>query len=204
MVEQAELREGHDHAVLVAGADDLLILNGTSGLNEVGDTALGSLVDGVTEGEEGIRGDGDALQGGHELVLLLLGEGGGHDIEHLLPLLLLDGGEVALDVADAAVDAVLLLDALLELHAHNLGVLAKVPGLDLAAGELDAINTGLLAGADTDHLTAESIADGVGLGVLSSDGGNNEVDDGWRGEQKRGGERRKRMSACQLLMNVKH
>lgn len=117
----------------------------------------------------------DTLEGGHELVLLLLGEGLGDLLEEGLPVLALKVGEVALDVAHASVDAVLALDALLELESKNLGVLTEVPNLNLASSELDTVNAGLLASADTDHLTVLGVANRVRLGVLESDGGHGKI-----------------------------
>jgi hypothetical protein len=46
--------------------------------------------------------------------------------------------------------------------------LTKVPGSDLAACELDAVDSALLARADADHLAVLGIPHGVTLRVLHS------------------------------------
>src|SRR5690606_5713549 len=75
-------------------------------------------------------------------------------------------GEVALDVADAPVDAILLLQTRLEAQPEHLGMAPELPGVRLLTGELGAVDPRLLASTDADHLTAYRIADGVRLRVL--------------------------------------
>ena len=142
------------------------------------DTQLGGMIDGVAEGEERIRAKRDTGHLAHELGLLGLGDGFGDHGKLLLPLGTFDGGESTLDEANAGVHAVLLLDALGELHVHDLGVHAQGPGAKLAAGELDAIDARLLTGTDTNHHTVLGVADGIGLGVLDADGREDKIADG--------------------------
>ena len=133
MVEKTNVGESHGHIVLISGLDDNIILNGTTGLSNVLDTILGSTINVITEGEEGIRGKRDTSEGGEELVLLLLGKRLRLNLKVLQPLLLLDLGEVALDVSHASVNTLLSLDGRLELETKDLGVLTKVPARDLTS-----------------------------------------------------------------------
>mmetsp|Transcript_53887 Transcript_53887/g.135412 ORF Transcript_53887/g.135412 Transcript_53887/m.135412 type:complete len:284 (+) Transcript_53887:1169-2020(+) len=126
------------------------------------------MVDVVPEGEEGVRRDGHALERLEEILLLSLGQRLGHLFEFVVKLFLFDVSEIALDVPHSAVDAVLPLDALLELQSHHLRVLTKIPCGDFASGEFDAVDSALLAGPDADHLAVEGVAHRVGLGVLDA------------------------------------
>mmetsp|Transcript_10755 Transcript_10755/g.29150 ORF Transcript_10755/g.29150 Transcript_10755/m.29150 type:complete len:323 (-) Transcript_10755:1006-1974(-) len=176
VVEETHARVSHDHAVLVGGLGDALVLHGAAGVHEVLDTKAGCHINVVAEREECIRGDADVLEVGlQELLLLRICEGLNEGGEVALPFLELRSREVALDVLDARVDAVLALDALLEGEAEHLGVLAQCPRVCLAAGELDTIDTALLACPHTDHLAALGVADGVGLRVLDADLSEHEV-----------------------------
>src|SRR4051812_39358406 len=53
--EVALVREDHRHSVSVSGLDDLLIANASAGLYDGGHSGLGSALDAVREGEEGVR-----------------------------------------------------------------------------------------------------------------------------------------------------
>ena len=113
-----------------------LVRHAASGLHNVADADLGGVIDAVAEGEEGVGGEDDAVEGGHVLGFGLGCEGWGNFVEVRLPPDALLGGEVALDVADAGVDAVLPLDPGLEAEGKDRGVLPEGEGGDLAAGEL--------------------------------------------------------------------
>ena len=62
MMEQAHAGEGHGHAVFVGSRDDIVVAGGAAGFEDVLHTGLGSAVDAVAEGEEGVRAEGDAGQ----------------------------------------------------------------------------------------------------------------------------------------------
>ena len=59
MVEQPDPREGHNHAVLVAGLDHLVVTHGAAGLGYIFHSALMSAFNVVSKREEGIRAKGD-------------------------------------------------------------------------------------------------------------------------------------------------
>src|SRR5512137_1626859 len=73
----------------------------------------------------------DAVELGDPVGLLLQGELRDGLLEEVVEDPALGGGELALDVADPPVDAVLALDALLEAQVHDLGVPAQVPDVGL-------------------------------------------------------------------------
>ena len=54
MVEQADAREGHGDAVLVAGGNDVIVAHAASGLGDVLHAALVCPLNVVAEGEEGV------------------------------------------------------------------------------------------------------------------------------------------------------
>ena len=60
MSKVALAREGHGHAELIAGLDDLLVFDRASGLNDVLDAPVFSFFDGVSKRKEGV-GDEDRL-----------------------------------------------------------------------------------------------------------------------------------------------
>ncbi len=76
---------------------------------------------------------------------------------------------VALDVADLPVDAFLSTDRVDERQCPHLGVPAEPPGIDLGAGELGAVDAGLLPGADADDHPGSRVRNGVRLGVPGGD-----------------------------------
>ena len=76
-MEQPDTAEGHGNAVTVAGINDLLVADGTTGLHNSGHAAAAGALDVVAKGEEGITAQGNAgdlIQPG---TLFLCGEGRG-------------------------------------------------------------------------------------------------------------------------------
>ena len=71
---------------------------------------------------------------------------------------------------------------------QGLGMLAQEPGVGLAAGKTDAVDSGLLTGAHTDGLAVKGKANGVTLGILQGDQGNDQVDLGGLGQLLVGGD----------------
>ena len=59
-MEEAQVGEGHRHAVLLAGRDHLLVRHTAAGLRDEAHAHPARVVDGVAEGEEGIAGHGHA------------------------------------------------------------------------------------------------------------------------------------------------
>lgn len=55
VMEQADVRHGHRHVVLVGRLDDIVVADGAAGLGDVGHAALVGTLDVVAEGEESIR-----------------------------------------------------------------------------------------------------------------------------------------------------
>mmetsp|Transcript_15041 Transcript_15041/g.47404 ORF Transcript_15041/g.47404 Transcript_15041/m.47404 type:complete len:263 (+) Transcript_15041:19-807(+) len=182
VVEEPEVRERHGHAVGVTGGDDLPVRHGAARLGHVLHAQLGRMVDGVAEGEEGVRGDGDARELAEEFGLFLRCEGFGGRLEVLLPLCPLGRLHVTLDVTHARVHAVLALHVLGELQARNLLVEAEPPRGHLPASELHAVHAALLPRSHPHHHAALGVAHGVGLRVLNGDGGEDEVQLGRQGQ----------------------
>mmetsp|Transcript_124624 Transcript_124624/g.265862 ORF Transcript_124624/g.265862 Transcript_124624/m.265862 type:complete len:281 (-) Transcript_124624:1170-2012(-) len=176
VVEESKPSEGHGHAVAIAGVDDLGIRHRPTWLGHVLHAVFGGMVDGIPEGEEGVGGDGDVCELSQELALLFCGEGLGSFVEVLLPFCELRRLHVSLDVADAGVHALLPFHAGLELQALHLLVESKAPCRHLPARKLHTVDTTLLSSTDTDHHTILGIPDGVGLGVLDSDGREDKVE----------------------------
>ena len=54
MMEKSDLGEGHHHAILIAGGDDVIITDGTARFSNIGDTGTVGPFDVVTEGEESV------------------------------------------------------------------------------------------------------------------------------------------------------
>ena len=123
----------HGHSVGVSGFGHTFILDRATGLRDVLDAVLGSLVNVITEGEEGVGDEGDVVHGLDEFVLLLLSERFRNDFEQGLPLFVFDFSEVTFDITNTSIDTVLLLHTLLELQAQHLGMLAEIPQSSLTS-----------------------------------------------------------------------
>ena len=54
MMEESDSGEGHNHAVLVGGGDDLIVADGAAGLGNVLHAGLAGTLHVVAEGEEGL------------------------------------------------------------------------------------------------------------------------------------------------------
>ena len=106
MVEETNPSEDHGHAILVTSRSDLRILYAATGLNDEGNADLGGVIDGIAEGEEGIRAHGNSGGGLHELVLLGLRQGLRNRGELGLPANLLLGGEITLNVSSKSPPAI--------------------------------------------------------------------------------------------------
>ena len=133
MVEQTAASMNHGHTIGVSSDSHTFILNRATGLGDVLDTILGSLINVITEGEEGIGDKRDVVHGLDESVLLLLGERFRDDLKESLPLLIFDFSEVTFNVTHASIHTVLLLHTLLELQAQDLGMLTEIPQSSLAS-----------------------------------------------------------------------
>mmetsp|Transcript_8361 Transcript_8361/g.19738 ORF Transcript_8361/g.19738 Transcript_8361/m.19738 type:complete len:546 (-) Transcript_8361:147-1784(-) len=133
------------------------------------------MVDGVAEGEEGVRGDGHAVQAFQEGALLLCCQCFGRSVEVLEPLCALRFLHVALNVSHPSVHPVLPLHTLLEGEALDLRVEAQPPSCHLATCELHAVHAALLACTYADHHPVLAVTDGVGLRVLDGDGSQDQI-----------------------------
>ena len=58
MMEQSGAREDHEHAVLIAGFDNIIVPDASAGLNHVVNTGFSCPLDVVAEGEERVGTDG--------------------------------------------------------------------------------------------------------------------------------------------------
>ena len=70
MVEETNARKCHGDTVAIAGLNDLVIANGSARFRDIRDTALSRSFNVIAEGEEGIRGERDAVQRIEPLTLL--------------------------------------------------------------------------------------------------------------------------------------
>src|SRR5436190_12089803 len=124
----------------------------------------GGLVDVVAERNRPVRRHGDAVQlpdplrsiDGHVRVAVTESSGKAG----LLPV-----REVALDGADLPVDAVLTADLVMEAETTYGRVAPEPPGVDLRTSELGAVDSRLLARANTEHHASVGVGDRVGLRV---------------------------------------
>mmetsp|Transcript_9298 Transcript_9298/g.19331 ORF Transcript_9298/g.19331 Transcript_9298/m.19331 type:complete len:275 (-) Transcript_9298:838-1662(-) len=175
MVKESDSRMAHGDSVVVTGFRNGSILDRPTGLGNVRDTQLGGVIDGIPEWEKGIAGNGNSGRSLEEFLLFFLRKWLGNRVKAGVPSDLFLVGKVALDVTNAGIDSVLSLGSLLEGQGQDLGVLSQIPGLNLAACQLDAIDAGLLSGTDTHHHSVLGESHRVGLGVLDADGGYNHV-----------------------------
>lgn len=183
MVEETEGGVGNDHIMGIGSSNDEVILDGSGGGSNVLDTGLLGAVDVVGEGEEGVGGDDDILELLHVSSTLLGSESSGDVIELGLPgSTLLTLANLVEDVEVNGVGLVSTLGLLLELKVQDLGVVAQPPVVGLVTSKTGAVDTGLLAGAETDDHSVLGVADRVRLGILEGDGGDNQIADGRLGQ----------------------
>ena len=175
-MEQPQAAEGHGDAVLVAGVDDLLVADGAAGLHDGGHAGAAGALDVVTEGEESVRTKANT---GHlaEVGLLFLG---GQRLrlagEGLCPYVITD--DILRGIADVNINGVVavgLCHIVAEGQIQHLVHVAQLPVVGLLTGQTGAVDAALLACAHADGLTIIGIAHAVGLGVLQSNQGNDEV-----------------------------
>jgi hypothetical protein len=57
-------------------------------------------------------------------------------------------------------------------------MVTKPPKICFSTGQTSAVDAGLLSGADSNDGTVVGVGDTVGLGVLESEGGDNQICDG--------------------------
>lgn len=183
MVEETEGGMGNDHIVGISSSNDEVILDGSGGSSNVLDTGLLGTVDVVGEGEEGVGGDDDILELLHVGSTLLGSESSGDGLELCLPgSTLLTLANLVENVEVNGVGLVSTLGLLLEVKVQDLGVVAQPPVVGLVTSKTGAVDTGLLAGTETDDHSVLGVADRVGLGILEGDGGDNQIANGRLGQ----------------------
>ena len=132
MVEQPDTGEGHDHAVLVGGFDDLVVPDGAAGLGDILHPRLSGPFHVVAEGEEGVRAQGDA---GEALGDPLLLDGGrqvlGAGLEKLLPDAAPGEGRKVRDVLIDGVVPLRTAQRVQEVQFQDPGVLPQPPDVRL-------------------------------------------------------------------------
>mmetsp|Transcript_35027 Transcript_35027/g.76629 ORF Transcript_35027/g.76629 Transcript_35027/m.76629 type:complete len:217 (-) Transcript_35027:1216-1866(-) len=133
------------------------------------------MINRITEREECIRAHCNTSSSTHELILFGLSQGLGDGRELSLPPQLLFGSKITLNVSDTGIDSVLAFHTLFELKSKDFGMLAQIPGANLAPSELYAVDATLLPCTNANHHTIVGKADGVTLSVLYADRGNNHI-----------------------------
>src|SRR5262245_23964175 len=127
VVEQAQLGVDERDAVLAAGRLDLVVARRAAGLRDEPDAVALCVLDVVAERDEPVRDERDAGHARDPRAPLVVRERLERDDERRAEVPLLARREIALDVADAPVDALLLLHALLEAETQHLRVRAQPP-----------------------------------------------------------------------------
>lgn len=181
-----------EHQVtLIRSFNTLLVHNTSTGGREVGSTTPLRSVNIVGEGEEGVGSTSDTSQLLHVLFPFFFGQRLGHGLEQALPLSTLTTLGLKRLTGDEQVNGIGLVGSLstfLEGQREDTRVVSKPPVVSLVTSETSAVDTRLLAGTKTDDGAVESITDRVGLGVLESEGSDDEVSDSRLGEILVGGD----------------
>lgn len=147
----------------VGGSKNSLVLDGTERSGDVAGTGADGAVDIVGEGEESIRGQGDAGVFGEPL-LTFFGRKRFWEFSKLGLVFFLFGAAGGDLVADVEVNCVALvgtLSAFSPLESEDAGMLAEPPVVGLVASETSAVDARLLAGTETNDHTALCVADRV-------------------------------------------
>ena len=180
MVEKSHACHGHDHVVSVAGFYDIIVPDGTARLSHIGDAALGSPFDIISEWEESIGAQNNTFEAGQIFSLLFSGERLRLFCEKLLPIAISYDIFVVLGkIYIYGVVPVRTLDLIFERQAEHLVVLAQVPFVSLFSGQPGAVDPGLLSGAHAYDLSVFRIAYGIGLGIFEGYEGYDHVPPGF-------------------------
>ena len=176
MMEQAQAGHGHGDVVFIARFDDIVIADGAAGLGDVVDTAAMSPFDVVTEGEESIAAQGDAVELGNPGFLFFPCERFRFFREQILPDAV--GQDVFVIIRDVDVDSVVTVraaDIVAERQIQDFRILAEPPDIGFVTSQARAVDAGLLTGADADGHAVFDVADRVGLSVFQGDEGDHQI-----------------------------
>ena len=161
-MEQTHSRECHYHAVLIGALDYEVVADGSAGLCNILNAASVSALYIITEGEERVGTEGNAVDGCKVSLDLLVGKRLGLYGEVLLPVavstyVIL----VAVDVSVYNVISVGSAESVLKGQGKHLFMLTKEPGIRLLTCKTGAVDSGLLTCTNADSLTVYRVANGV-------------------------------------------
>ena len=179
MVEQAQTSVRKYHIVLIRGLDALRIHDATTWGSKVLHSTPESPMDIIREREECVTRAGNAAELTCMVRALLRRERLRHALKHAFPLLTLAALEDF--TANEEINRIRLLGALhslLERQAQHARVVAQPPQIRFVTCETRAVNTRLLACADAYDRSTVGVRNAVGLSVLESESGNDEVSQG--------------------------
>lgn len=181
-----------EHQVTLIRSFNTLLVHDTSARGrEVGGTTPLCSVNIVGEGEEGVGSTSDTSQLLHVLFPFFLCQRLGHGLEQPLPLRTLTALGLERLTSDEQVNGIGLVGSLgtfLKGQREDTRMVSKPPIVSLVTRETSAVDTRLLACTKTDDGTVESVTDRVGLGVLESEGSDDEVGDSRLGKILVGGD----------------
>ena len=170
-----------DQTRLIRRLDALGIHDTSAGSSdETGSTPLGP-VDVVREGEEGVARADNSRELLHVRLLLLGAQCLGDRLEQALPLRSLAALGRERLASHKEVDGVGLvssLRALFEWQVEHSRVVSQPPVVGLVTGKTGAVDSRLLARAETDDGAVERVTDRVGLRVLERERSDDQVGDG--------------------------
>ena len=152
-MEQTHTGEGHNDAVLVTLFDDQIVTDRAAGLCNILNTRSGTALDRVREREECIGAQCYSITGIQPCTLLLCSQGFRLNGEVILPNTIC--ADILLIAVNIAIDDIIAAGTTqigAERQIQCLGMLTQEPGISLAASQSDAVDSGLLTGADTDGL----------------------------------------------------
>ena len=176
MVEKTHSGECHYHVIFVAAIDNCIVTDGAAGFCDIFYTAAFCSFNVVTEGEECIGTESNAFAGCKECFCFFVGKRFGLLGEVFLPVAVCTN--VLFVFVDVTVDYVIAVGASefrFERKVKNFFVLTEEPGICFGTCKAGAVDSGLLTCANTDCLSVNCIANGVGLGIFKGDKSNDEV-----------------------------
>ena len=142
MVEKTHAGEAHYHAVIVAGFDDVIVSDRAAGFSDISYAALGCSFNVITEGEECIAAECNALDCCKVCFLFFFGEGFGSFGEVFLPFAVCE--HVVAFIRNINVDCVVSVrsaDSIKEGKVKNLFVLSEMPDISFVAGKACAMDS---------------------------------------------------------------
>src|SRR5712692_11267345 len=131
VMEQACLGECHEHAVIIASSDDLLVAQRATWLHDISYAVAGGAINIVAERDQAVGTERHTAQTLEPFLLLLRAQAPRHLLKEPLPCVLFGWRQIITEIQIDSVGLVRALHPLLPGQIQDRGMLAQIPILGL-------------------------------------------------------------------------